>query len=86
MPLIPPHPNPHVTGSHPLMHAHGPSLVVQQLEGCFMLNGVEVALPVRDSDPLHTKVEALKAYLGQQLGADTFQRWAGRGVWGGVCV
>lgn len=42
-----------------------------------MLNGVEVPLPVRDSDSLHTKVEALKVYLGQQLGADTFQRWAG---------
>ncbi|MEW5305069.1 MAG: hypothetical protein WDW36_007633 [Sanguina aurantia] len=44
----------------------------EMLEGRFRVNGAQVPLPVRDSDSLQTKLEALKVYLGQQLGTETF--------------
>lgn len=42
------------------------------LNGRFVLNGEEVPLAVRPSDPLGVKVEALKVFLEQALGSGPF--------------
>lgn len=45
---------------------------LQALAGRFVLNGVPVPLPVREDDSLALKVEALRCYLEQQIGAQPF--------------
>ena len=48
----------------PLLSASSASRTTQAaLNGRFLLNGEAVVLPVRDSDPLGVKVEALKVFL-----------------------
>lgn len=42
------------------------------LAGRFMLDGQLLQLPVRESDPLGVKVEALRMHLEEMLGTDAF--------------
>lgn len=44
----------------------------QVLAGRFMLDGQLLQLPVRESDPLGVKVEALRMHLEEMLGTDAF--------------
>jgi hypothetical protein len=45
----------------------------QLMHGRFMLDGAPVVLPgVKESDPLGVKVEALRMFLEDALGTDTF--------------
>lgn len=46
----------------------------QALSGRFMLNGQEVPLPVKESDSLALKIEALRMFLEQQLDTMPFLR------------
>ncbi len=44
----------------------------QALAGRFLLNGVEVELPVREDDSLAARAEALRCFLEDALGTQPF--------------
>lgn len=46
----------------------------QALAGRFLLDGVPVALPVREADSVACKVEALRCFLEQKLGTGPFMK------------
>lgn len=48
------------------------SVPLQVQAGRFLLDGVEVSLPVKESDSLALKVEALRMFLEEALGTTAF--------------